>query len=163
MHLRAYALEHADPAVVLDLLDRKMRHFEPGLIGTVGYAVLDPVTRQLQISTAGHLPPVLVGPTARGRLLDLPVDPPIGVAGPQPRRVTRVDLELGSLLCFYTDGLVERRTADLTDQLDVLCHVVSSVPRESSDQLCAEVMSAMLHDRVPDDDVSVFALYLRGR
>jgi hypothetical protein len=28
--LRAYALETADPAEVLDRLDRKMQHFEPG-------------------------------------------------------------------------------------------------------------------------------------
>src|SRR5213076_2919679 len=33
--LRAYALEAADPADVLDRLDRKMRHFEPDAMATV--------------------------------------------------------------------------------------------------------------------------------
>ncbi len=158
--LRAYALDYAQPATVLERLDRKMRHFEPGLIATVGYAVLDPVTGRMQISSAGHLPPIVLTPTSTGHLLELPVDPPIGVVSSRARRATEVHLDVGMTACFYTDGLVERRTFDITEQLDLLCQVASYSPPDSVEKLCADIMSGMLHDRTPDDDVSLLVVSL---
>ncbi len=40
--LRAYALEHANPAEVLRLLDMKISYFEDGAVATVLYAVAEP-------------------------------------------------------------------------------------------------------------------------
>jgi serine phosphatase RsbU (regulator of sigma subunit) len=60
--LRAYALETADPADVLDRLDRKMRHFEPDAMATVLCAMFSPSLDQVRISSAGRLPPVIACP-----------------------------------------------------------------------------------------------------
>ena len=60
--LRAYALETADPAEVLDRLDRKMRHFEPDALATVLCAMFSPSRDQVRISSAGHLPPIIARP-----------------------------------------------------------------------------------------------------
>src|SRR5262245_51864353 len=60
--LRAYALRTADPGKVLDRLDRKMQHFEPGAMATVGYAVFDRALDRAHIASAGHLPPVFATP-----------------------------------------------------------------------------------------------------
>ena len=50
--------------------------------------------------------------TASSELLDISPSPPLGVgSGPIQSRV--VDVEDGSLLVLYTDGLVERRTEDI--------------------------------------------------
>ena len=56
--LRAYALEHEDPAEVLCRLDRKLCHFESGITATVIYAVTEPPFDTLLICTAGHPPPL---------------------------------------------------------------------------------------------------------
>ena len=61
--LRAYALEFPGPADVLRKLDHKMQYFEENdVMATVSYAVLDPESGQLAISSAGHLPPVIAAP-----------------------------------------------------------------------------------------------------
>jgi phosphoserine phosphatase RsbU/P len=64
--LRAYALEFPGPADVLRKLDHKMQYFEDGdVMATVSYAVLDPGSGQLRISSAGHFPPVIIAPPAQ--------------------------------------------------------------------------------------------------
>ena len=60
--LRAYALQTADPAEVLDRLDRKMRYFEPDALATVLCAMVSPSRDQVRISCAGHLPPIIARP-----------------------------------------------------------------------------------------------------
>ena len=108
--LRAYALEFPGPADVLGKLDRKMQYFEEGdVMATVSYAVLDPDSGQLRISSAGHLPPVIAAPGQRGAMAQIAVDPPIGVADAAVRQVTTLALAPGAVLCLFTDGLVERR------------------------------------------------------
>ena len=65
--LRAYALEHSDPAEVLTRLDRKIHHFEAGNLATAIYAVIPPDRNRALISNAGHLPPVLAVPGQQAR------------------------------------------------------------------------------------------------
>jgi len=156
--LRAYAIEDDDPASALSRLDRKMQHFEPGLIGTVGYAILDPVTGELTVSSAGHLPPLYAPIDGPAAAVDVPVDPPIGVAPNLKRRSARLVLPERVLLCFYTDGLVERRTGDLDDEIDRLRRTLASPFCTSAESACVEIMRSMLSDREPQDDVSVLVL-----
>jgi hypothetical protein len=65
-------------------------------------------------TNAGHPPPVLLG--ADGSTAQLPEHGMLfgypGLAR-EPRADQRVDLEPGSMLFLYTDGLVERRGRDL--------------------------------------------------
>src|SRR5580693_2405633 len=78
--LRSYALEYPDPAEVLRKLDQKMQYFEGEVMATVSYAVLNPASGQLQISSAGHFPPVIAVEGRPGVLAEIAVDAPIGVA-----------------------------------------------------------------------------------
>jgi phosphoserine phosphatase RsbU/P len=156
--LRAYALEFDDPAAVLSRLDRKMQHFEPGLIGTVCYATLDPESGAVEVSSSGHLPPILAARAGRGRPVTMDVDPPIGVPVTTERRKTTLRLDPGALLVFYTDGLVERRTADIDAQVQLLCDTMSGAYVSSAEAACAEIMAAMLKDRDPEDDVSLLVV-----
>jgi phosphoserine phosphatase RsbU/P len=153
--LRAYAIEDDDPASVLTRLDRKMRHFEPGLIGTVLYGILNVVDGSLVISSAGHLPPVLSEPASPAALLTVAVDPPIGVATDRRRRSTAVVVAPGGSLCLYTDGLVETRNGDIDAELARLCRTVQTFSGASADACCAQLMTGMLGDREPDDDISL--------
>lgn len=64
---------------------------------------------RLTIGTAGHPPPLLVGPDG-AQELDLPPQPLLGVGGDGSTAWTTVTVELGSATLFaYTDGLVEGR------------------------------------------------------
>ncbi|HEX4059588.1 MAG TPA: GAF domain-containing SpoIIE family protein phosphatase [Streptosporangiaceae bacterium] len=153
--LRAYALESADPAEVLARLDRKMRHFEPDALATVLYAVFDPSLDVVRVSSAGHLPPITVGPGRRGELAEIATDVLIGLAPARPRRVTALACPPGTVLCLYTDGLVERRDRFLDEGLSRLCSAVAAGEPESA---CAAVMAAMTGYIPHTDDVALLML-----
>jgi serine phosphatase RsbU (regulator of sigma subunit) len=154
--LRAYALETTDPAEVLNRLDRKMQHFEPGALATVLYAVLDPALDRAHIASAGHLPPVMADFGAEaGDLVEIAGGLMIGVDAQAERRMTTVKLPHGAVLCLYTDGLVERREQALDEGLDRLCRAVLAGPPE---EVCASVMGALIGDAPAQDDVALLTL-----
>jgi putative methionine-R-sulfoxide reductase with GAF domain len=161
--LRAYALEHADPAEVLTRLDRKIQHFEPGHLATALYAVIDPASGKGLASSAGHLPPVLVRPGSAAEVVPVPVTPPIGVRSAIARRSHEIDLSPGALLCLYTDGLVERRTRDLEEEVQRLRSVLSAVPLPTAESACVQTMAEMLGDREAEDDISLLTVMLLPR
>jgi putative methionine-R-sulfoxide reductase with GAF domain len=153
--LRAYALEYHDPADVLSKLDQKMQYFEGEVMATVSYAVLDPASGRLRISSAGHFPPVIAAPGQRGALAEITVDAPIGVTDAPRRHVTTLDLVPGAVLCFFTDGLVERRDKPIDDGIGRLCAAVVPGPPES---VCISVMGALVGSEHPGDDIALLAL-----
>jgi putative methionine-R-sulfoxide reductase with GAF domain len=119
--LRAHALGHqGDPALVIDLVDRQLRHFDPGEMATVVVAVLDPSFDRLHLSSAGHPAPLLAAGDGPARYVDVAHDPPLGVTPRRRRRAVTIDLPPGAVVSFYTDGLVERRGQSLEDRLDLL-------------------------------------------
>ena len=150
--LRAYALETVDPAEVLGRLDRKMQHFEPGALATVMYAVFDPALDHVHIASAGHLPPVMATVGNAGALADIAGGLMIGVDPAVRRRVTTVKVPPGALLCFYTDGLVERREFPIDEGMARLCRAVTA---EAPDAACASVMGAMVGAQAAPDDIAL--------
>jgi serine phosphatase RsbU (regulator of sigma subunit) len=154
--LRAYALITDDPAEVLTLLDRKVHHFEAGSLTTALYAVVSPDRRTVRMSSAGHLWPVLAAPDRPAALVGLPVDPPLGIGRHDgDRRTTEIDLQPGSLLLCYTDGLVERRGQIIDVGIEALTALVRS---GDPDEVCATVM-AHFGGEQPTDDIAVLALH----
>jgi serine phosphatase RsbU (regulator of sigma subunit) len=151
--LRAYALDVDDPGEVLRKLNRKANHFEYGAMATVSYAVIDPRHEHVTMALAGHPPPVLAEPGGTGLLMERPVGPPIGFPGndrPCPSSV--LDLPPGALLCFYTDGLVERRDSTIDAGLGQLCATVHAGEPET---VCAKVMAVLIGTEPPRDDVAL--------
>ena len=153
--LRAYALETADPAEVLDRLDRKMQHFEPGALATVLYAVIDPALDRMHVALAGHFAPVVARPQRPAELADVPPGPMIGLAPDEHRQAGTVTIPPGTLLCFYTDGLIERRDEPIDDGLDRLCRAVTAQPAEAA---MAAVMAALVGNEPARDDIAVLML-----
>lgn len=153
--LRAYALESDDPADVLGRLDRKIQLFEPDAVATVIYAVIEPSRRWMNVSLAGHPPPVLAAPGAPARVLDAPADLPVGAYPDAARRAVEVPLEAGTVAFFYTDGLVERRDRPLHVGLGELLEAVAPGPAE---QVCAAAMATLIGDEPRTDDVAVLAV-----
>jgi phosphoserine phosphatase RsbU/P len=153
--LRAYALEARDPAEVLDRLDRKMQHFEPDALATVMYAVFDAALDRVHIASAGHLPPVIASPEQAGILAEIAGGLMIGVDAAVRRQATTIKVAPGTVLCFYTDGLVERREFPIDEGLARLCQAVAAEP---PDVACASVMGALVGAHSALDDIALLML-----
>ena len=150
--LRAYALDTCDPAETLRRLDRKMQHFEPGAAATVAYAVFDPGLDRVHICSAGHYPPVIAAAGRPAELADVPAGLLIGAAPGARRRVATIDISPGTLMCFYTDGLIERRGRPIDHGLALLRRAVTAQP---ADAACAAVMAALVGSEPAHDDIAV--------
>jgi serine phosphatase RsbU (regulator of sigma subunit) len=154
--LRAYALDTADPAEVLCRLDRKMQHFEPGALATVAYAVFDPGLGRVHICSAGHYPPVIAAAGQPAELADVPPGLLIGAAPGAQRRVATIDISPGTLMCFYTDGLIERRGRPIDHGLALLCQAVTPQPPDAA---CAAVMAALVGNEPVRDDIALLMFW----
>jgi phosphoserine phosphatase RsbU/P len=150
--LRAYALETRDPAEVLGKLDRKIRHFEPDAMATVLYAVIDPALDQMRVCLAGHFAPVMANPGQPAELAKVTGGLLIGASPGVERPVTTVPIPPGALMCFYTDGLVERPGEPIDDGLARLCQAVTAEPPEAA---CAAVMQALVGSESAHDDIAL--------
>jgi serine phosphatase RsbU (regulator of sigma subunit) len=91
----------------------------------------------------------------QANIVDVLTDPPVGVSIGRPRRSTTITVPEGALLCFYTDGLVERRAVPLDVGLKDLCAAVVAGPVES---VCTRIMGRLLGDDPPADDIAVLVL-----
>ncbi|MTD59451.1 ATP-binding SpoIIE family protein phosphatase [Amycolatopsis pithecellobii] len=156
--LRAYSLETTNPADVLTRLDRKAQHFEPGMMATVLYGTLEPNFDRLNLSSAGHLAPMLARSGGQADFADLTIDPPIGAVRDARRHSVSIELPPGMLVCLYTDGLVERRRKPIDEGLEQLR---STVTARSAEDVCAVAMATLIGDSVPEDDVALL-VFRRG-
>jgi sigma-B regulation protein RsbU (phosphoserine phosphatase) len=153
--MQAYALQTADPAELLDRLNRKMGYFEPDALATVLCAMISPSRGQIRICSAGHLPPIIARPGEPATPADVTPDLLIGVPTLKPRRVATLDFPPGAVLCLYTDGLVERRDQPIDHGIARLAAVVTTAEPEAG---CASVMAAMAGYSPHTDDIALLIL-----
>jgi serine phosphatase RsbU (regulator of sigma subunit) len=111
-------------------------------------------------ANAGHLPPLVVNPDGsvaelaswRGDLL-------LGVDHEAQRRESVVTLDRGATVLLYTDGLVERRDADLDAGLVRLRNTLIELADRPLEELLDEVLERLVQGR-PEDDVALVAIRL---
>ncbi|HEX6681499.1 MAG TPA: GAF domain-containing SpoIIE family protein phosphatase [Candidatus Limnocylindrales bacterium] len=152
--LRAYSMETTDPADVLSRLDRKIQLFEPEALVTAAYAVINPERTAATVSVAGHLLPIALDTVGGGRPIEASVDLPLGAIPRARRHLVSLDLERGSGLLLYTDGLVERRHQPIDEGIDKL---LAGLTNDNAETLCANATSSLLHNEAGLDDVAVLA------
>jgi serine phosphatase RsbU (regulator of sigma subunit)/anti-sigma regulatory factor (Ser/Thr protein kinase) len=120
--VRTLALQDPPPSDLLTQLDSIVSGLGDDQIVTCVYGVYDPARATMTLANAGHLPPLLV---LEGRCYPLEgiSAVPLGVGGVE--FVEReVPMPRGAVLALYTDGLVERRGADLDLAVDRLADVL---------------------------------------
>jgi anti-sigma regulatory factor (Ser/Thr protein kinase) len=151
--IHTLAMLELPPAETLQQLNELMQELgarEPHF-ATCVYAIYDAVSGSCELASAGHLPPLLVRPDGTTELLDISPAPPLGVgSGPIQSRV--VEIDDGSLLVLYTDGLVERRTEDIDVGLAKLRDIFGpgSADRPLED-LCKATLAGVYADQQRDD------------
>jgi phosphoserine phosphatase RsbU/P len=155
---RAHALDIPDPAELLRKVDQHIHHFEPAVMATGICAMLDPESHIVELSIAGHPPPVIARPDQPAQFLDMPHDLPLGVDIGCPRHSIRANLAQGTSICFYTDGLVERRDAPLDTGLEQLRQAMIAARAET---VCATIMSRLIGRNPAPDDIAVLTLSCR--
>ena len=90
--------------------------------------------------------------TWRGDLL-------LGVDPEARRRESVVTLDRGSTVLLYTDGLIERRDADLDAGLVRLRETLVELADRPLEEMLDEVIERLVHGR-PEDDVAIVAVRL---
>ena len=136
--LRAIALHTDNPAEVLSLLDEHVRHFQ-----------LAPWPRscwhahprdRYAVPVLGRAPTRHPRPAPRqGHDPDDPADLLLGVEAGHPRHRTDVPLPPGSVLCLYSDGLVERRDSVIDDNIEKFRTTVTATrPSRSAARSCGD-------------------------
>ena len=153
---RAYAQEGHSPAVVLDRLDCLVRSLDGGQMATLVYLVVEPDLSLVRLASAGHVPPLVIRPDGRGHYLDAAPDPPLGVFDTGGHAELEAELEPGSTLVLYTDGLVEERGVSIEAGLEALRHAAQD-PGDP-EELCDRLVEAMLAVHPANDDIAVLAL-----
>jgi hypothetical protein len=144
-----------EPEQVLNRLDATAASSGDDQFATCVCAVYDPVERCGAISSAGHLPPVVVAPDGTTAVLDVPPGPPLGVGG-GPFHSVEFALPERSVLALYTDGLVERRGRDLDDGIRLLRKALPQ-PDRPLEEACDAVLAALVPGGAEDDVALIMA------
>jgi len=85
-------------------------HGSTNMFATAFLGVLDPQDGRLEYLNAGHDPPMVLGPSGEAARLG-PTGPALGLLPGLEFRVAAATLAPGALLCAYTDGVPEHRSA----------------------------------------------------
>ncbi|GEC08316.1 hypothetical protein SSP24_59710 [Streptomyces spinoverrucosus] len=159
--VRAYARLDLPPHEVLQLLDGLATEIDANQIATCVYAVHDPNEGRLVYASAGHLPILVRDENGTVLRADEPTGPPLGTGG-WMHTSGSVPLAPGSMAVLYTDGLVERRDADLDEGIEALRHALAGAtgtPQVICDRLLRSAGVTADHD----DDVAVLVLHHPAR
>ncbi|MDX3308647.1 SpoIIE family protein phosphatase [Streptomyces sp. NPDC054884] len=148
-------LEHLDETVtLLDDADSGLAAGYSALGSTCCIALYDPVSHRVTLSSAGHLPPVLVLPDGRAGPLAVTPHPGLGAefALREPFDVYTFDAPPGSLLALYTDGLVEDPALSIDEGISRLADTLSTVhPWDALQRAARHVVSSLAPVRRRDD------------
>jgi CheY-like chemotaxis protein len=152
--VRAYAVEGHPPGAVLELVNHFMRTVLPTDSATLCLLSLDPATGEIRMASAGHLPPLLQV-DGSVRFLE-PSGPLLGINAPRPPDLEFV-LPVGGTLVLYTDGLIERRDADIDVGLSALAACAVDI-EPSLDEFCRRLLVQLAGAAEQADDIAVVAL-----
>ncbi|GGJ22090.1 GAF domain-containing SpoIIE family protein phosphatase [Streptomyces brasiliensis] len=121
---------------------------------------VDPARGQLTLSSAGHLPPVLISREGETRVVPVPVGPPLGTGFGGYESTTHT-IDRDETLVLFTDGLVEHRGEDIDASLERLATLGFATAAPVDDIL--ETILNRFDARHAEDDVAVVAARPRLR
>jgi PAS domain S-box-containing protein len=166
-YLRAFALTNPDPGQVLDRVNQRLAEdITENTFVTLFLGRLDPLTRSLVYSNAGHLPAYIIDGCGQVKLVLQSTGLPLGVFptsafpnGPAVR------LEPGDLLFLLSDGIVEAQTGDrLQFGIERTLEVVRAHRHEPSGEIIAALMDQVTEwsGGVRADDMTALFIKVGG-
>jgi len=171
--LRAYALDDIDPARLLTRLNRFLAATrQDDTYVTAVVATYEPDTGRLCIANAGHPRPLVILPGGDGDPVAASLaqrGPALGVLPEVEFTGRRLTLAAGSVLCLYTDGLIDRHSDPAWPGSRRLPHAaLRALDRLAADDplgppdaqdLAEGIVRAVLGGDAPDDDACLAVLW----
>jgi serine phosphatase RsbU (regulator of sigma subunit)/anti-sigma regulatory factor (Ser/Thr protein kinase) len=156
--LRAYMTQGHKLTEVISMLNELLVSMGRRRGATLSILELDPEAEELEIVTAGHLPPLLIGPDGCTRLLEQAPGLPVGVRIGHHYQACRYPFPIGSRLLLYTDGLIERRDESIDEGLQRLTVSVHAAVQSSDSSFADRVYRALIDETPLEDDVALLAV-----
>jgi serine phosphatase RsbU (regulator of sigma subunit) len=154
------------PAQMLSKLDRSMSLLQLNALATAAVACFEQTEEdrasrltRMRWSSAGHPPPFAVSADGDVTMLDRRPEIMLGVDSRARRTEETAVLEAGTTVLLYTDGLIERRDADIDAGLDRLRAALAQLAELPLPQLCDQLLERLVQGR-PADDVALVAIRL---
>ncbi len=153
--IQAYAAQDDPPDEILSKLSKLVNVGRSGQLATILCALVDVEARRLTVTSAGHLPPLLIS-DGTGTFVQSEVGVPIGVRSGATYTSTSIDTPPAATLLAFTDGLVERRGESIDEGLARLrrAALTNHVPL---DELVGRLIEELRLDG-GDDDTAIAAL-----
>jgi serine phosphatase RsbU (regulator of sigma subunit) len=153
--IQAYAAQNDPPDAILSKLSRLVNVNRTGQLATILCALVDVEAHKLTVTSAGHLPPLLIS-DGTGTFVTSEVGVPIGVRSGARYSSTSIDTPPAATLLAFTDGLVERRGESIDAGLARLQRAASS-NHVGLDELLGRLIDDLRFDG-GDDDTAIAAL-----
>jgi serine phosphatase RsbU (regulator of sigma subunit) len=154
--IHAYAAQDDPPEAILAKLSNLVNVNTSGQLATVLCAVVDVEAHRLTVTSAGHLPPLLLS-NGSGTFVHSEVGVPIGVRAGARYTSTSVRTPKAATLLAFTDGLVERRGESIDAGLARL-RQAASANHVGLDELLSRVIHDLRESGGGDDDTAIAAL-----
>jgi serine phosphatase RsbU (regulator of sigma subunit) len=147
--IHAYAAQGDSPPSLLAKLSKLVDVGAAGQLATVLCALIDVQARRVSVSSAGHLPPLMIT-DGHGQFVHTEVGLPVGVDRGAAYAATTITAPPGATLLAYTDGLVERRGESIDAGLERLRRRASG-NHETLDDLLTRVVGGLREEAASDD------------
>jgi serine phosphatase RsbU (regulator of sigma subunit) len=157
--LRYVAMSGACPAEVLQALNDACSTVTGTDFATLGYAEYDPAEAVITYACAGH-PPLLLVADGHAAYLNEGRSGPLGFQD-GPRSQARLSVPSGTMLVWYSDGLIERRGEVVDRGLDRLAALAASLTGTDPQHWCQSLLTGMTDGQLISDDIVIACLHLR--
>jgi serine phosphatase RsbU (regulator of sigma subunit) len=151
--IEAYAAQNDPPDTILTKLSKLLSVTEDGQLATVLCALVDVGARQVTVTSAGHLPPLLISGDG-SEYVESEVGPPIGVEEGATYTSTTVAVPAAATFLAFTDGLVERRDEPLDRGLERLREAATG-NHVALPELLSNLVSQLRYGPAEDDTAIV--------
>lgn len=151
---RAMLLDGRDPAATLLGLDLFAASIEDAYCATVVCVVVDEQHKTITYSSAGHPPPLIVGPLEL-TWLDQTTGTPLAVDPTLGRTNGSYTLHPDEVIIMYSDGLIERRGEDLDIGFQRLATAAGFLHGSTVQRLADGLLRQMTPETTRDDVLPV--------
>lgn len=156
--LRAYMMQGHKLTEVISMLNELLVSMGRRRGATLSIFEFDSEAEELEAVTAGHLPPLLIGPDGHPRLLEQTPGLPVGVRIGHHYQACRYPFPTGSRLLLYTDGLIERRNESIDEGFKRLAVAAHAAAGRTDSSFADRVYRALVDETPLEDDVALLAI-----
>ena len=162
--LRAQALMDGTPLDIVGRADEFHRYFGDGELVTLLVGLLSSDLTTFRFVSAGHPPPLIARAEGAAYAFDGHHDPPLGLPHPPSFVEQVVEIQPGTSVLLYTDGLVERREESLDTGLEQLRSSAEQIlDGKSPGDAITELLATVVGESRPRDDVAMMLLQRDAR